>query len=158
MANNNITKQEFNEGIERVIKEVTQKVITESRQFTEDTAQKVIAESRQFTEDTAQKVITESRQFTEDTAQKVMEKSNKSTEDLAKMIKEGFDGVDNEIKLLKQGQYKLEQGQEKLEQGQEEIKMRLGNKADKFEVTDLTKRVMRIEDIVLRRRRLASKF
>ena len=112
MENNNVTKQELNDGLERVIEE-----------------------------------------------------NNKSNGNLAKMIKEGFDEQGriltehgSRLNSLEQGQNKLEQGQDKLEQGQEEIKMRLDNKADRFEVGDLSKRVMRIEDIVLRRKRLVSKF
>ncbi len=69
--------------------------------------------------------------------------------DLAIMIRQGF--VENDRRFTK-----LEQGQTKLEQGQEEIKMRLTNVVYSFDMIELQKRVMKLEDKVLRRSRILS--
>ena len=86
-----------------------------------------------------------------------MPKKKITIENLAVMVQQGFEemGKENDKRFtkLEQGVDKLEQGQAKLEQGQEDIKLRLSNVAYRFEMVALEKRVQRVEDIVLARRR-----
>jgi len=93
-----------------------------------------------------------------------MPKKKITIENLAVMVQQGFEemGKENDkrftkleqgVDKLEQGVDKLEQGQAKLEQGQEDIKLRLSNVAYRFEMVALEKRVQRVEDIVLARRR-----
>jgi len=91
-------------------------------------------------------------------------KSEITLEDLAIIIQQGFEEARNEnekrfVKLeqgqakLEQGQAKLEQGQAKLEQGQEEIKLRMCNVAYRIDIIDLQKRLQKVEDIVLKKKK-----
>ena len=59
-------------------------------------------------------------------------------EQLAKMIASGFTEFSNKFSSL-------EVRMDRLELSTDEILLRLGSKADKFEVKDLTKRVTKIE-------------
>ena len=74
----------------------------------------------------------------------------KDNEDLAVMVQQGFEEArcENEKRFAK-----LEQGQTKLEQGQEDIKLHLSNFAYKIDFIDLQKRMQKVENIVLQRRR-----
>ena len=54
---------------------------------------------------------------------------------------------------LEQGFIKLDQGQKKLEQGQEDIKLHMSNIAYKIDIIDLQKRIQKVEDIVLRKKK-----
>ena len=77
-------------------------------------------------------------------------KSEITLEDLAIIIQQGFEEArnENEKRFVK-----LEQGQAKLEQGQEEIKLRMCNVAYRIDIIDLQKRLQKVEDIVLKKKK-----
>ena len=89
-----------------------------------------------------------------------IKKEKTTIDDLAIIIKKGFDevdkrfdGVDKRFDGVDKRFDKVEKRLDNLEKGHEEINLKLGNVAYRFELIDLQKRVQRVEDIVLRRRK-----
>jgi|GEM_PF-3198475 len=79
--------------------------------------------------------------------------AKKDNEDLALMVKQGFDEVNSRLILLERSQRETNDRLELSKHEQEEIKLRLTNVAYRFEFKELEEKVMKMEDIVLARRR-----
>ncbi|MDP3900147.1 MAG: hypothetical protein Q8Q23_03650 [bacterium] len=94
------------------------------------------------------------------TVTKGFARAKQDNDDLAVMVSSGFIEVGERIGRVEEvvGTLKSDVGTLKsdvniLKQGQEEIKLRLTNVAYRFELVDLQRRVQKVEDIVLARRK-----